>query len=163
MHFKKDQFSQIESLIQLASEQDLAELTVTFPNGASVKAVRRYPEASSVAQAVMPTALPTTTSSQELSITPSSSEASSDQASTIDESKAVKSPMVGTFFARPSPEASAFVKEGDVVQPGQTLCLIEAMKMFNKIKAEKSGTIKAILVQDGAAVEFNQPLFVIED
>ena len=73
----------------------------------------------------------------------------------------VKSPMVGTFYRAPSPGAKAFVELGDKVSPGDTLCIIEAMKLLNEIEADQSGVIKAILVESGQAVEFGQPLFII--
>ena len=74
----------------------------------------------------------------------------------------VKSPMVGTFYRAPAPDADPFVKEGDEVEKEQIICIIEAMKLMNEIKSELSGRIKKILVESGQAVEFNQPLFVIE-
>ena len=74
----------------------------------------------------------------------------------------VHSPMVGTFYRAPSPGAKAFVEEGQSVKVGDTLCIIEAMKLLNQIEADKTGTIKAILVENGQPVEYNQPLFVIE-
>lgn len=74
----------------------------------------------------------------------------------------VKAPMVGTVYLSPSPGAKAFVEVGQTVKPGDVLCLIEAMKMFNQIEADKAGTITAKLVESGIPVEFNQPLFVIE-
>jgi acetyl-CoA carboxylase biotin carboxyl carrier protein len=74
----------------------------------------------------------------------------------------VRSPMVGTFYESPSPEEGAFVKVGQVVKSGDTLCIIEAMKMFNEVEADKSGTIVGILVKNAQPVEFDQPLFVIE-
>lgn len=74
----------------------------------------------------------------------------------------VKSPMVGTFYAAPAPDAEPFVKVGDHVSVGDTLCIIEAMKIMNPIEAEVSGTIKKILVENAEPVEFGQPLFIIE-
>ena len=74
----------------------------------------------------------------------------------------ILSPMPGTFYAAPSPEANAFVKEGDLVVEGDTLCIIEAMKIMNNIEAEKSGRIIKILVENGKSVEYNQPLFEIK-
>ena len=78
------------------------------------------------------------------------------------EGHAVKSPMVGTFYRSASPGAKAFVEIGDVVAQGDTLCIVEAMKLMNEIEADASGTIKAILAENGQAVEYGQPLFVIE-
>lgn len=73
----------------------------------------------------------------------------------------VKSPIVGTFYEAPSPDDDAFVKVGDQVSKGQTLCIVEAMKIMNEIESEYSGEVKKILVENGEAVEFDQPLFVI--
>jgi acetyl-CoA carboxylase biotin carboxyl carrier protein len=77
------------------------------------------------------------------------------------EGHAVKSPMVGTFYRSASPGAAPFVEIGDTVAQGDTLCIVEAMKLMNEIEADASGTIKAILVENGQAVEFGQPLFLI--
>lgn len=74
----------------------------------------------------------------------------------------VKSPMVGVVYLSPDPNSDNFVNVGDMVGPGQTLCLIEAMKTFNPVKAEKAGKIKQVLVESGTPVEFNEPLFVLE-
>ena len=73
----------------------------------------------------------------------------------------ILSPMPGTFYSAPSPEAESFVKAGDVVKKGQTLCIIEAMKIMNEIEAESNGVISEILIKNGAPVEYNQPLFKI--
>ncbi|MGC6481239.1 MAG: acetyl-CoA carboxylase biotin carboxyl carrier protein [Porticoccaceae bacterium] len=77
------------------------------------------------------------------------------------EGHAVKSPMVGTFYASPAPGSPAFVSVGQTVAAGDVICIIEAMKMMNQIEADKSGTIGAILVEDGEAVEFDQPIVTI--
>lgn len=74
----------------------------------------------------------------------------------------VDSPMVGTFYRAPSPGAATFVEEGQSVKIGDTLCIIEAMKLLNQIEADKAGTVKTILVENGQPVEYGQPLFVIE-
>lgn len=74
---------------------------------------------------------------------------------------AMKSPMVGTFYLKPGPDAAVFVKVGDKVKVGQELCIIEAMKTMNKIESDRSGIVKEILVEDGQGVEFDEPLFVI--
>jgi acetyl-CoA carboxylase biotin carboxyl carrier protein len=74
----------------------------------------------------------------------------------------VKSPMVGTFYRSPSPGAKSFVEVGQSVNSGDTLCIIEAMKLLNEIEADKSGIIKAVLIENGQPVEYGQPLFVID-
>ena len=74
----------------------------------------------------------------------------------------VRSPMVGTFYRTPSPDAKAFIEVGQKVNAGDTLCIVEAMKMMNQIEADKSGVVKAILVESGQPVEFDEPLVVIE-
>jgi len=80
----------------------------------------------------------------------------------VHEGHVVKSPMVGTFYRSASPGAKAFVEVGDTVAQGDALCIIEAMKLMNEIEADGAGTIKAILAENGQAVEFGQPLFVID-
>lgn len=75
--------------------------------------------------------------------------------------KTVTSPMVGTFYRAPSPEAKPFVQVGDTVKKGDTLCIIEAMKLLNEIEAEEEGVIKEVLVENGQPVEYGQPLFVL--
>jgi len=80
----------------------------------------------------------------------------------FDKKDTIKSPMVGIVYLASDPTSAPFVQEGDMVGIGQTLCLVEAMKTFNPVKAEKAGTIKRILVQSGMPVEFDEPLFVIE-
>ncbi|MBD2810142.1 acetyl-CoA carboxylase biotin carboxyl carrier protein [Xenorhabdus sp. Vera] len=74
----------------------------------------------------------------------------------------VRSPMVGTFYRSPSPDAKPFIEVGQHVNQGETLCIVEAMKMMNQIDADKTGVVKAILVQDGQPVEFDEPLVIIE-
>jgi acetyl-CoA carboxylase biotin carboxyl carrier protein len=79
----------------------------------------------------------------------------------VEEDRAVKSPMVGTFYRAATPGGSPFVEVGDTVAQGDTLCIVEAMKLMNEIEADASGTIKAILVENGQPVEFGQPLFLM--
>lgn len=74
----------------------------------------------------------------------------------------IRSPMVGTFYRKPSPESDSYVEKGDQIMPGKVLCIIEAMKLMNEIEAEISGTIIEILVEDGNPVEYNQPLFKVK-
>jgi len=79
-----------------------------------------------------------------------------------DNGESVLSPMPGTFYASPSPDAELFVQPGEKIKKGDTLCIIEAMKIMNEIEAEKSGIIKEVLVKNGQPVEYNQPLFILE-
>ena len=87
--------------------------------------------------------------------------AESEEEDAVPEGELVRAPMVGTFYSSPSPDADAFVSLGQHVKEGETMCIIEAMKMFNQIEAESSGTVVAVLVENGQPVEFDQPLFVI--
>jgi acetyl-CoA carboxylase biotin carboxyl carrier protein len=80
----------------------------------------------------------------------------------IDEGHKVKSPMIGTVYLAPTPGAEPFVKIGQKINSGDTLCLIEAMKMFHKVEADKTGTLSACMVPNGTAVEYDQPLFIID-
>jgi acetyl-CoA carboxylase biotin carboxyl carrier protein len=77
------------------------------------------------------------------------------------EGHVVKAPMVGTFYRSPSPDAKAFIEVGQPIKEGQTICIIEAMKLMNEIESDASGTVKAILVENGQPVEYGQPLFII--
>jgi acetyl-CoA carboxylase biotin carboxyl carrier protein len=90
---------------------------------------------------------------------PATEDSSAEEA--VPEGELVRAPMVGTFYAASSPETDPFVSLGQQVNEGETMCIIEAMKMFNQIEAEASGTVVAILVENGQPVEFDQPLFVI--
>jgi acetyl-CoA carboxylase biotin carboxyl carrier protein len=90
-----------------------------------------------------------------------SASAAAPEVSSAPEGFVQKSPMVGTFYRSPNPEAPAFVNVGDTVTVGQTLCIIEAMKLLNEIESEKAGVIKQILCENGQGVEFDQPLFII--
>jgi acetyl-CoA carboxylase biotin carboxyl carrier protein len=95
--------------------------------------------------------------------TPAAAPAPEPQAPVVDANKhTVKSPMVGTIYFAPSPGAKPFIEVGQPIKAGDTLCLIEAMKMFNQIEADKTGKVTAILVQSGSPVEFNEPLVIIE-
>ena len=143
----------VRKFIELMNEHDLAE--IDLKQGDQRIRLRR-PEA--VTMSAMP-AVPMSA--------PSSPSAGSEQKAAepaADESKftVIKSPMVGTFYAAANPESPPFVKVGDRVGPETTVCIIEAMKVFNEIPAECAGRIVAVLTQSGDAVEFNQPLFRVE-
>lgn len=94
--------------------------------------------------------------------TPTAPAAKSETPATPTKTTYIRSPMVGTFYRRPSPEKPPFVQVGDVIQKGQVVCIIEAMKLFNEIQSEVAGKIIRILVEDAQAVEYDQPLFEVE-
>ena len=147
----------IKKLIELVEESGITELEVQEEEG-TVRISRAAPAvapaaiqyaAAPVAPAAAPAAAPVAAAPAEAPV----AEISGHQ---------VRSPMVGTFYRSPSPEAKAFVEVGQTVKVGDALCIVEAMKMMNRIEAAKAGVVKAILVNDGEAVEFDQPLIVIE-
>ena len=147
----------IKKLIELVEESGITELEVQEEEG-TVRISRAAPAvapaaiqyaAAPVAPVAAPAAVPAPASPAEAP----AAEVSGHQ---------VRSPMVGTFYRSPSPEAKAFVEVGQIVKVGDALCIVEAMKMMNRIEADKAGVVKAILVNDGEAVEFDQPLIVIE-
>lgn len=92
----------------------------------------------------------------------SSAEKSNTAAAASSNNTIVRSPMIGTFYRKPSPDKPNFVEEGDIITPGKVICVIEAMKLFNEIESEISGKVVKILVEDASPVEFDQPLFEVE-
>lgn len=149
----------IKKLIELVEESGITELEVSEEEG-TVRISRAAPVAApaAVQYAVAPQApvVPAAVS------TPAPAVAAVEPAVADLAGHAVLSPMVGTFYRSPSPEAKPFVEVGQTVNVGDALCIVEAMKMMNRIESDKAGTIKAILVNDGEAVEFDQKLFIIE-
>jgi acetyl-CoA carboxylase biotin carboxyl carrier protein len=146
----------IRKFIELMNEHDLAEIDLR--QGDQRIRVRRGPEIVSMGAMPMSAASPATSSGRAAGGESKGAEAPVDDGKTI----LVRSPMVGTFYAAPNPESPAFVKVGDQVGPETTVCIVEAMKVFNEIPAECSGRIVAVLAQSGEPVEFNQPLFKVE-
>ncbi|KVM74599.1 acetyl-CoA carboxylase biotin carboxyl carrier protein subunit [Burkholderia ubonensis] len=152
----------LKTLIDLVSESGISELEVTEGEG-KVRIVKNappvyvqptggyVPQISAPAQTV---SLPT----ESAAAAPAAGAAAAPAAP---QGHIVTSPMVGTFYRAPSPGADPFAQVGDTVKEGQTLCIIEAMKLLNEIESDKAGVIKEILVENGQAVEYGQPLFVI--
>ncbi|WP_301099761.1 acetyl-CoA carboxylase biotin carboxyl carrier protein [Otariodibacter sp.] len=152
----------IKKLIELVEESGITELEVSEEEG-TVRISRSVPVSSAtqyipVPQVTQPVALPASDQMTSIDTTTQQDDSKSVEIS----GHTVLSPMVGTFYRSPSPDASAFVEVGQSVSVGDTLCIVEAMKMMNRIESDKAGVIKAILVQDGEAVEFDQKLFIIE-
>ena len=147
----------IKKLIELLDESGVAEIEIK-EGEESVRISRQQNVIAAAPQQMMaapmmPMAAPAPVAEPVADITPAEPEVTGHQ---------VTSPMVGTFYRSASPGASVFTDIGQSVKEGDTLCIIEAMKILNQIEADKSGTIKAILVENGQPVEFGQPLFIIE-
>lgn len=144
----------LKKLIDLVQESGISELEVT-EGEEKVRIAKHYAAAAAPMQYAMPAQMPVAASA------PAVSAVNLDDEDDLPEGHAVKSPMVGTFYRSPSPGADAFVQIGSVVKKGDTLCIIEAMKLLNEIESDADGTIKAILLDNGEPVEFGEPLFVI--
>lgn len=161
----------VKNLLNLIAESDVDE--VSIEEGDFKIKVKKTAEAGSPAYPSMPVqyqvpaspAAPSThgeTGAQPASSAPSDSgESSSATAEKQIEGDTVTSPIVGTFYRSPSPDSDPFVKVGDNVEKGDTLCIVEAMKIMNEIESEYSGEVKKILVEDSEPVEYDQPLFII--
>ena len=149
----------IKKLIELVEESGISELEIS-EGEESVRISRAAPAASfPVMQQAY--AAPVQQPALSAAVAPAAAEAAPAAAAEIS-GHIVRSPMVGTFYRTPSPDAKAFIEVGRKVNVGDTLCIVEAMKMMNQIEADKSGTVKAILVESGQPVEFDEPLVVIE-
>ena len=150
----------LKKLIDLVEESGIAEIEVT--EGEEKVRITRSVAAPAVqtvyAAAPAPVAAPT--AAAQTASAPAAPAAPA--AAPANHANAQKSPMVGTFYRAASPTSDPFVEVGQTVKEGQTLCIIEAMKLMNEIEAEKSGVVKAILVENGTPVEYGEPLFVIE-
>lgn len=144
----------LKKLIDLVEDSGIAELEIT--EGEEKVRISRYGQAPQMMHYAAPQqmmAAPTQQAS--LPTSPAATEPAQP------EGHIVKSPMVGTFYRASSPEAKAFVEVGQSVAAGDTLCIIEAMKLLNEIEADQSGVIKAILIENGQPVEYGEPLFII--
>lgn len=148
----------LKTLIDLVAESSISELEITEGDGKVriVKEDKRQPMAYQQAPAVQAAPAPAAETP------PPPPPAAAAPAEPAARGNTVKSPMVGTFYRAPNPESANFVEAGTKVSAGDTLCIIEAMKLLNEIEADQSGTVTAILVENGQPVEFGQPLFVIE-
>ncbi len=151
----------LKTLIDLVSESNVSELEITEAEGkvrivkGSGAAVQAYAPAPAVAAPVSaaPVAAAAAAAAPAATVQP---------AEDVAVGHPVKSPMVGTFYRASAPGAKAFVEVGDTVKEGDTICIIEAMKILNEIEADKSGTVSKILCENGQAVEYGQPLLIID-
>lgn len=152
----------IKKLIELVEESGIAELEIS--EGEESVRISRAPAMASMPAmqpfyAAAPAVAPAPAA---VAVAPAAAPAPADNGNAALSGHVVRSPMVGTFYRTPSPEAKAFVEVGQQVNAGDPLCIVEAMKMMNQIEADKSGVVKAILVENGQPVEFDEPLVIIE-
>ena len=150
---------EIKTIIKLMSENDLTEFKIEAEDmHLCLKRGGQLPGS----QIIIPAAAPVPAAAPAAPAAPAAAPAAPAAAAAPANRTTVDAPIVGTFYRSPSPDAPAFVKVGDTVSADTTVCIIEAMKVMNEIKAEKSGVIKEILVENGQPVECGQPIFVLE-
>ena len=146
----------LKKLIDLVEESGIAEIEVTEGED-KVRVTRTYAAPAATYAAPAPTyAAPAAAAPVAAAV------ASEAAAPVVAAANALKSPMVGTFYRSASPTSAAFVEEGQTVKVGDTLCIIEAMKLMKEIEADRAGVVKKILISDGQPVEYGEPLFIIE-
>jgi len=149
----------LKTLIDLVSDSNVSELEITEAEG-KVRIVKGGGAMVQSYQMPVAQAMPAPLAAPAVTAAPAAAPAAA--AAPAPSGHAVKSPMVGTFYRSASPGAKAFVEVGQAVKQGDTICIIEAMKILNEIEADKAGTITQILCENGQAVEYGQPLFIIE-
>ena len=149
----------LKTLIDLVAESAIAEIEVT--EGEDKVRIVKHAPTMVTAPTPAPVQTVMTSAVAPLPLDPAAVAASAETAAALAKGSVVKSPMVGTFYRSPSPGAKTFVEVGQAVKPGDTLCIIEAMKLLNEIEAEVAGEVKEVLVENGQPVEYGQPLFVI--
>ena len=155
-------FKQIQDLIKLINKSNIGELKIEqgdFKITIKQKEDKYISVASSSAPMQMMPAMPALQHSLEAPASPTEKAASSIKEDNL---ITIKSPMIGTFYRKPSPDKPLFVEVGDDVQIGKVVCIIEAMKLFNEIESEVSGKVVKILVEDSTPVEYDQPLFLVD-
>jgi acetyl-CoA carboxylase biotin carboxyl carrier protein len=147
----------VKKLIELLEESGISEIEIS--EGEESVRISRYPKPG----AVMTTAAPPAAAPPPAPAAPAAATPAAEPAAPPIRGQQVTAPMVGTFYSGPAPGAKPFVEIGTEVKPGDTLCVIEAMKMMNQIESEFAGRVVSVLVENGNPVEFGQPLFVIEE
>ena len=149
----------IKKLIDLLEESNLAELEIK--EGEEVVRLSRVPKGAAPMVAAAPAVAPQAAAPAPVAAAPVAAAPEAATADALPAGHVIKAPMVGTFYASASPGAPAFVKVGQQVKAGDTLGVIEAMKMFNQLEAAVAGTVQALLIENGQPVEFDEPMFVI--
>ena len=162
---KKYDLDDVKRLIELANKNDLSVLEIETKKGRRIRIEKNKPVAPAVAfnaTAPTPTVAPAPVQAPVVETAPVQQSVPTPATAPQPTGKTIKAPMVGVFNKAASPEAEPYVTVGKTVKKGDTVCIIEAMKLMNEIQAEEDGTIKEILVKDGDIIEYGQPLFVIE-
>lgn len=162
---KKYDLDDVKRLIELANKNDLSVLEIETKKGRRIRIEKNKPVAPAVAfnaAAPTPTVAPAPVQAPVVETAPVQQSAPTQASAPQPTGKTIKAPMVGVFYQAASPEADPYVTVGKTVKKGDTVCIIEAMKLMNEIQAEEDGTIKEILVKNGDIIEYGQPLFVIE-
>jgi acetyl-CoA carboxylase biotin carboxyl carrier protein len=155
----------LKTLIDLLSDSNISELEITEAEG-KVRIVKAgmggAPLAAGLAPPVHSAAVPSAAATAAAAALETEAAAAATEAAARAHDKVIKSPMVGTFYRAASPGAKPFVDVGDSVKPGQAVCIIEAMKIMNEIESDCEGKVVRMLCENGQAVEFGQPLFIVE-
>lgn len=162
---KKYDLDDVKRLIELANKNDLSVLEIETKKGRRIRIEKNKPVAPAVAfnaAAPAPTVAPAPVQAPVVETAPVQQSAPTPATAPQPTGKTIKAPMVGVFYQAASPEAEPYVTVGKTVKKGDTVCIIEAMKLMNEIQAEEDGTIKEILAKNGDIIEYGQPLFVIE-
>jgi len=156
------ELKEIQNLIKFVAKSgasevklEMEDIKITIKTGASKSETTLYQQAP-VAQFVPQ--VPVASAAQSVTETPVQEEKKDEDSKLI----MIKSPIIGTFYRKPSPDKNVFVKVGDMINTGDTVCIIEAMKLFNEVESEVSGKIVKVLVDDSSPVEFDQPLFLVD-
>ena len=161
---------EIQELIKFVAKAGATEVNLEIDNvKISIKSPAKkgaVPETTIIQQIPVaqgaPTVMPVAAAPAPAVEAPAAKAAAADKSSEEDKYITVKSPMIGTFYRKPSPDKETFVNIGDTIKPGDVLCVVEAMKLFNEIESEVSGRIVKVLVDDSTPVEYDQPLFLVD-
>lgn len=155
-------FKQIQELIKLVNESNIGEVTIEQKD---FRLTIKQKEEQITQMVSAPMQAPIYSQPQPMQQAPqqaSDSEKQKGETGAASNTVTIKSPMIGTFYRRPSPDKPNFVEAGDEVSPGKVVCIIEAMKLFNEIESEVKGRVVKILVEDASPVEYDQPLFLVD-
>ena len=153
-------FKQIQELIKIVNKSNLSEVSIEEKEFKIT--IRQKDEIIQTVAAAPVAAIPVAAPAPVAQAAPAAAQAESKAADDTSKYIAIKSPMIGTFYRRPAPDKPLFAEVGDDVTPGKTVCIIEAMKLFNEIESEIKGKIVKVLVEDQSPVEYDQPLFLVD-